>query len=439
MSILSLEPVKPHQRAAQDLLGAMIQYPEDTVLEVLAECDNPEILESENYRHVFRAIKTLSHRNEPINIVSLSKELNKSGFDDPVAFLTDLAAGLVTGPVNAMYHLRVVMDSYQERAGIIAAHQFEADIRGIGFEEAHTKHQARLNALIVSQGFKAPSMMDIAADVLRDIEDRAKQPDKMSGLSTGITKLDLLTNGFQRGHLNIIGGLSGMAKTALACQFGRIIAKYCPVGFFSLEMPPKAITRRMLASETLIKLWQINSGAIPKERLPDLYKGIARIAELQLHFADRDCRSLRKIEQTFCRMVTVQKVQIVFIDYIGLITTESRGQNREQQIAEISGTLKSLAMKFDVPIVALTQLNREVERRENKRPCLSDIRESGAIGHDADLVILLFRPDYYDSNNPDRGLAELHVVKGRECGTGIIKLQWNPDYQLFSNLSEVEK
>jgi replicative DNA helicase len=190
----------------------------------------------------------------------------------------------------------------------------------------------------------------------------------------------------------------------------------------------------MLAAISKTPAWRLRKGLLEKDGLSAIYQGIGRLADLQIYFADRKSRTLRRIEQGICSMVTSQKVGLVIVDYLQLISAEGKSQNREREISEISGTLKSLAMQFNIPIIALSQLNRDLERRDNKRPILADLRDSGSLEQDADIVMLLYRDDYYNPRSPERGIVEINIAKGRNTGTGTIKLRWDAERQTFSDL-----
>jgi replicative DNA helicase len=301
-------------------------------------------------------------------------------------------------------------------------------------QEIIAKLQHRISDEKNFSGSSLITSAEMSSKLFAAIETRSKSIDAFTGIPTGLQGLDKVMDGLVGSNLILVGGRPGMGKTAFSLNIARHVARTLPVGLISLEMSDQENGMRMLASETGEKLWKFRKGYIDKTEWSMVTSGIVALSNLQLFFADRSVRTLRAVESTIYNMAISKQYQLVIVDYIGLINVEGKNLNREREISMISDALKSLAMRFNIPIIALSQLNRSLEQRQDKRPTLADLRDSGSLEQDADIVLFLYRDDYYNEHSPTPGIVEVNVAKGRNIGTGIVKLRWDGQTQIFSDL-----
>lgn len=396
-----------------------------------------EQLYSENHRQIYRAMIALHDRHEPIDFVTLKAELVKSGDFERIGlnYLSDLCDANPTA-ANIKYHARLIVEAAQKRNILSTCRKTIENIDN-DINDIMSEHHADMSRVTVSGGLTLNSVNPIIKRVLAQVEARSLNPDAYSGIPSGFKDLDLLTSGFQPGDLIIPAGRPSMGKTAIALSIARNAAPYVPIGIFSLEMTEDSLALRLLASESRTKLWNLKNGYVAKTEWSVIHRGVTRIAEMPIFFADRKARTLRALEQSIHSMCVSKNCGLIIIDYLQLIVNDSKGKTREREVSEISQMLKGAAVQYDIPIIALSQLSRAVESRENKRPILADLRDSGSIEQDADIVMFLYRDDYYDTDkrkSPFTGVVEINIAKGRNIGTGTVKLRWDAETQTFSDL-----
>lgn len=423
--------------AEQAVLGAIILDQNNEALlrslEILSEDD----FYRESHRRLYRIMRDLFEKNEPVDIVTIADYLRKNGdleMIGGVAYLSTLADSVPTS-ANIRHHARIVKEKallWELLKGTMKAQEAiyaDEDPQGI---------IANLQSLISNEkNFAGSSLItafEMSSKLSAAIEKRAKNIDAFTGIATGFQGLDKVMDGLVGGNVILVGGRPGMGKTAFSLNIAKHVAQILPVGLISLEMSDQENGMRMLASETGEKLWKFRKGYIYDGEWSMVNRGIAALSNLQLFFADRSVRTLRAVESTIYNMAISKKCQLIIVDYLGLINVEGKNLNREREISMISDTLKSLAMRFDIPIIALSQLNRSLEQRQDKRPTLADLRDSGSLEQDADIVLFLYRDDYYNENSQTPGIVEVNIAKGRNIGTGIVKLRWDGQTQTFSDL-----
>ena len=287
------------------------------------------------------------------------------------------------------------------------------------------------------------SFADAIGEALAKIQRAFETQSRVTGTHTGFTELDDMTSGFQPGDLVILAARPGMGKTALALNMAFNAAMNqdspCSVAVFSLEMPTIQLATRILSSESQISSYNLKTGMMEEYEIDRLVETVERVKDISLFIDDTaglsimDCRSK-------CRRLAnddnIPPVGLVIIDYLQLMKGPPNAGNREQEISEISRNLKTLAKELNTPVVALSQLNRGVESRPNKRPLLSDLRESGAIEQDADIILFVYRDEYYNEESEDKGVAELIIAKHRSGSTGTVRLQFIGMYTRFNNLAQ---
>jgi replicative DNA helicase len=290
-------------------------------------------------------------------------------------------------------------------------------------------------------------MTGLISQVLKRIEEAKNHKDGMSGVASGFTRLDRLTNGWQKADLIIVAARPAMGKTAFVLSMARNLAVEFrkPVAFFSLEMSSLQLVMRLISNETELDAEKLKRGQLTMAEWEQLHAQIDKLSDAPLIIDDTPALSVFELRAKSRKLMVKHQLELIVVDYLQLMTTGTEGKgNREQEISLISRSLKSIAKELNVPIIALSQLSRAVETRGgDKRPMLSDLRESGAIEQDADIVIFLYRPEYYgidedDAQNPTNGIAEVIISKHRNGQTGTVKLKFIDRLAKFKSLDEFE-
>jgi len=287
-------------------------------------------------------------------------------------------------------------------------------------------------------GFKQINEGIISA--LDDLEEKRKKDSVVTGVPSGLLDLDELTSGFQKGELVIIAGRPSMGKTALALSMIRNAALEADmgIGMFSLEMGNQSLAMRLLCAEARVNMHFVRTGKLPSKLWKNLGLAAGELEEAPIYLDDTPAITVRELRAKARRLVSKNKIDMIVVDYLQLMQGPRGIENRQQEISVISRSLKALAKEIDVPIVALSQLSRAVEQRQDRRPQLSDLRESGAIEQDADVVIFLYRPWVYSGEDEDEGKAEIIISKQRNGPTGKIDATFIKQYARFENLSKEE-
>ena len=382
---------------------------------------------------IFQSMLSLKTVNEPIDLITISAELRKRNDLDAVGgepYLSALASQIPTA-ANIKYHAKIVKEASVKRQVIkscfaLTDRIYQDDDINLGL----SKHRAELLSIAGAADAALVSMADIAVTVQNYVEHRSLHRDGIHGIPSGFIDLDNITDGFQKGDFIILGGRPGMGKSAYAMN----IIENCGVsaGVVSLEMSGMQLGIRTLASLSGININSLRKGFIHHNEWSSITTATAQMANMPVFFSF-SARRAQDIEKRIIELVEDKGAQIIVVDYLQLIRSEGSKQ-REREIADISVMLKGLAVDFQVPIIALAQLNREVERRENKRPILADLRESGSLEQDADIVIFLYRDEYYNKDSTYKGIAEVIIAKGRNVGMDVVKLGFIPDKMQFQNL-----
>jgi replicative DNA helicase len=281
------------------------------------------------------------------------------------------------------------------------------------------------------------SMRDVIKITFPHLEELYDRKELVTGVPTGFTDFDRLTAGLQRGELCIVAGRPSMGKSAFAlniAEYAAVAAKV-PVALFSLEMSARSLAIRMMCGRAMVNARQLQSGYMPSSKWPDLIRAAGELSEAPIFIDDATDLSVFDIRAKCRRLQADKGLGLVVVDYLQLISSRGRSnESRQVEISEISRGLKGLAKELDLPVIALSQLSRQAEQREGKRPGLADLRESGAIEQDADLVALLFREEYYSPTPENKGVATVIVAKQRNGPTGDLELKFFPDYARFTNL-----
>jgi replicative DNA helicase len=439
---LTLQKLPPQNiEAEQAALGAII-FDNEALPAVLELRLEPEDFYKEAHRRIFKAILDLYDRNEPVDIVTLADYLRRCGDFDAVgglAYLSALADSVPTA-ANVKYHAKIVAEKALLRSLIRTATNITSRVYEESSEADELVDFAETAIFDISDQRTKTSfstMKDVIKDTFRIIEQLFDKKEAITGVSTGFKDLDEITSGFQPGDLIIIGGRPGMGKTAFALNIAQHTAIYhrMPVAVFSLEMSKEQLAMRMLCSESMVNASKVRRGFIGKEDWAGLTSAAGRLADAPIFIDDSSATTVLEIRAKARRLKKEHGgLSMVVVDYLQLMRSRGKFERREQEISEISRSLKGLAKELKVPVVALSQLNRSVESRQEKIPSLADLRESGAIEQDADVIIFLYREELYN-RAATKGLADIIVAKQRSGPTGTVKLSFIAECTRFQNYS----
>ena len=415
----------------------------DVVLEILSATD----FYSEANSQIFEAMVGLFQRHQPVDQVTLREalvhagKLSAVGGDDYLLSLTNT----IPTVANIEAHARIVRDKAIVRRLIGACHEIAAQGYGEygGVEQFLDEAESSVFA-VAKQRSRSPyeHVKEVVMRAFQEIHETAKRGESITGLPTGFGVLDKLTAGMHAGDLIIVAGRPGMGKTAFALNvaFNACSQTKQAAAVFSLEMPKQQLVRRLLGCEARVEGNRIRTGRLLKDDWPKLADAAGLLSELPLWIDDTPGINMLELRAKARRLKSEVGLSLLVVDYLQLMRSGSRNDSREQEISEISRNLKSLAKELEIPVVALSQLNRGVESRgvKDKRPQLSDLRESGAIEQDADTIWFIYRDEVYNRDSDDRGVAEVIVGKQRAGPTGTCRLRFFSEYTRFDNLADDE-
>lgn len=428
--------------AEQSIIGGLLLEPQrwDEIYEFIDE----EHFYKASHKVIFQAIKELNNKNQNVDILTVSEWLSKKDLLDYIGGSASLAEILNATPTTV--NIKSYVDIVVEKALLRRLIQSCQDLVNTAYEEKYDEINSFLDfaeSKIFSVTDKRDasglvSAEDILKKALTRIEDLYNKNASVIGIPSGFKDLDTMTAGFQPGELIILAARPSMGKTALSLNIAAhasMIAKK-RVAYFSLEMSREQLMFRVLASEAKVDLSNIRVGKIADSAWPKLINAASTISQAPLMIDDSSGISPYEIRAKCRRLKSHGGLDIIMVDYLQLMDLKQRVESRERAVSEISKTLKGIAKELSVPVIALSQLNRGVEGRSDRRPMLSDLRESGSIEQDADVIMMIYREDYYDKENADnRGIAEVIVAKQRNGPTGVVKLAWLAQHGLFANLA----
>jgi len=435
------ERVPPHSLEAEvSVLGAAL-------LSRTAASDTVELLVPDDFyrnahRLVFEAVQALISVGEPVDTVTVTDWLGRRDQLDEVggaAGLHDLTVAVPTA-ANAAYYARIVREKALLRRLIDAG----TAVVKLGYESTddadHVVDQAESLVYEVAQA-NTTSEYERLGELLNrsfeQIEQLAERSSEVTGLATGFDDLDRLTAGLQPQNLVIVAARPAMGKSALALGISHFVTARLgrPAILFSLEMSKLEIVNRLLSSEARIDSSRLRTGRLQDSDWRKLGDALGTLAEAPLFIDDTPSISLMEIRAKCRRLKQKHGLDLVIVDYLQLMQSTRRVESRQQEVAEISRGLKMLAKELDVPVIALSQLSRQPESRTDKRPQLADLRESGSIEQDADIVSFIYRDEVYDDQSPDKGIAELIISKHRNGATGVVRLAFLDHLTKFANLA----
>ena len=438
-----LQKVPPHNIEAEQSILSAILIENNTLPEVLEILSDQDFYR-EAHRKIFKAMVELFEKNEPADLVTLTNLLKERGQLGSLGGASYLAELVDTVPmaVNAAHYAKIV----QEKASLRRLIEQAASITTRCFEDKGDVEEildfAERSIFDISENKIKPSFYvlgDILTETYKAVEEAYENKVLVTGVPTGFRGLDEKTSGLQPGDLIVIAGRPSMGKTALALNIARNASLETgePAAIFSLEMSKEQLSLRMLSAEARIDSSRMRGGFLSERDLARINRAAGALYDIPIYIDDSPAISALEIRAKTRRMKMDKGVGLVVIDYLQLMRGRASAERRDLEISEISRSLKALAKELNLPVVALSQLNRKVEDRTNKRPVLSDLRESGAIEQDADVILFIYRDEVYhkEEDNPNKGIAELILAKQRNGPIGAVKLAFLETYTRFEDLA----
>ncbi|WP_027703199.1 replicative DNA helicase [Metaclostridioides mangenotii] len=431
--------VPPHSvESEQSILGSIL-LDKDAMITV-AEIISPDDFYKEAHKIIYESMVSLSNKSEPIDIITLTEELKGKGHLTDVggiSYITSLST-VVPTTSNVKFYTDIVKEKSVLRKLIKASN----DIIKLGYEKSikieDVIDQAEKKIFDISQE-KASDDFKPINEVLMDTYDMIEQlytnKSDVTGVTTGFKDLNKKMNGFQRTDLILIAARPAMGKTAFSLNLvqNAAIKGNASVAVFSLEMSKEQLVQRMLSSQSSVDLKRIKTGTLGDSDWPRIIDAMAVLSDTKIHIDDTPGIKISELRSKCRKLKIEQGLDLVLIDYLQLMEGDGKNESRQQEIAQISRSLKILAKELNCPVIALSQLSRAPEQRADHRPMLSDLRESGSIEQDADIVMFLYRDEYYNADSESKNICEVIISKNRHGETGAVELVWLGEVQRFGD------
>lgn len=388
----------------------------------------------QKHKAIYRAFLDMAKNNIPIELVTLSDYFGDKVEDAGGAlYVSQLASLCIIGSTVSQYERIIKEKSIRRRTAALCKEVYELCKSDSTVNEVMGTLQGGLLTIESNNRESIVHISKLIPDVIKDIESSIDNKGKIL-YSTGLRDLDKFTGGWGAGDLIIVAGRPGQGKSALTKNFiDGVCGKGEAVGVFSLEMSPGQLTKRHISDHSMVSIENMVAGDRIIELMPKILLSANKLSELNIYMVQGNVFNINKIALLSRHLKYKFDVKLIVIDYLQLIG--GKQASKEEEMADISRTLKILARELDIPIVCLSQLNRECEKRVDKRPLLSDLRSSGAIEQDADMVMFLYRDEYYNANSPERGIAEIILAKHRNGRTGMVKVAWLAEFMKFTDLA----
>ncbi len=437
-------PTPPHSiEAEQAVLGGLLL--DTNAWDQVADAINEQDFYRPDHRLIFEAIGALAGAGKPCDVVTVSEQLERTGKLEDVGGLAYLSSLARDTPTAA--NVRAYADIVRERSLLRQLIRAGTDIASAVFNnDGETARELVDRAEqkvfeIAEQGFRGRqgvvAVRSLLPQIIDQIDEWHANPDKLRGLPTGFTDFDKITGGLRPGDLVIVAGRPSMGKTTLAVNMAEYAAVHqgtkASVAIFSMEMPSEQVITRMLSSLGGVPLGSLRSGRISDDDWVRITSATSQLSEAKIFVDETPALTPTELRARARRVKREHGLDLVLVDYLQLMTVPGTKENRATEIGEISRGLKVLAKELAVPVIALSQLNRAVEQREHKKPVMSDLRESGAIEQDADMILLIYREEVYDKNTTKKGIAEIELVKHRNGEIGTFLLTFQGQYTRFAN------
>ncbi|MBR6755591.1 MAG: replicative DNA helicase [Peptococcaceae bacterium] len=431
----------PHSIEAEQAVLASMFYDRDTIIEVMAIL-KPTDFYRPDHRILFSTIIDLNERQVPIDLITVTEQLQKDGNVEKAGGITYVAqvSNSLGKAVNAIYYANIV----KEKATLRELIQIANNISNRSYEDSEDAENllddAERMVLEISQKRTRSGLTpisDIITDTLDHIEHLANLKDGLTGLTSGLIDLDKMTNGWQKSDFIILAARPAMGKTSLALNMAQnaAIMTNQPVAIFSLEMSKEQLVNRMVSSIAEIDQQTLRTGRLFGDDWTRLVHAIAPLANAPIYIDDTPGISIREIRAKARRLKSEHGLSLIVIDYLQLMGSNGRSESRQQEVSMISRSLKALARELNIPVIALSQLSRSVEQGPEKKPSLSHLRESGSLEQDADIVMFIYRDEYYHEDSEHKGEAELIIAKHRNGATGSVNVSFRKEFTKFGNLA----
>ncbi len=434
--------VPPHSiEAEQSVLGGLLL--ENTAWDKIADVVTEHDFYRNDHRLIFRSIAVLAETDKPRDVITLSEWLKDRDELENAGGLAYL--GTLAKDTPSAANIKAYADIVREKSVLRQLISIGSEISEDAFNAGERPSKELLDEAekkvfeIAEQGNRKQdfhTIKNLLKSTLATIDELSKSTESITGASTGYTDLDSMTSGLQKGDLIIVAGRPSMGKTTFSMNLAEFIAvnDKKPVAIFSMEMPAEQLILRMFASMGRVPLNDIRTGKIREEDWPRIGMAVKTFGDTKLFIDDTAAMSPTEVRAKARRLHREHgSMGLIVLDYIQLMQTGAKSDNRAAEISEISRSLKALAKELECPVIALSQLNRSLEQRPNKRPIMSDLRESGAIEQDADVIMFIYRDEVYDENTPDKGMAEVIIGKQRNGAIGKVRLTFTGKYTRFDN------
>ncbi len=444
MADLSLDKVPPQNLEAEmAVLGSMLL--DDDAVSIAVELLTKDSFYKDAHAKIFEAISGLYGANKAVDLITLTDELKRNGILDEIggaSFLTTLVNSVPTA-ANISHYVAIVKEKNILRTLINNATKIvslcygtEGNIDEVVdtaerfiFEVSDTKHEG-----------SSIHLKEIVKDSIETIDRLYQKKAHVTGIPTGFIDFDIKTAGLQSSDLIVIAGRPSMGKSAFAigiAEYAGVVEKV-PLAIFSLEMSKEQLVQRMLCAHAKVDAHKVRTGYLATSDWPRLTAAAGKLSEAPIFIDDSPAISVMELRAKARRLKAQQGIKLIILDYLQLMRGSANIENRQQEISEISRSIKALARELNVPVVAISQLSRAVEARIDHRPQLSDLRESGAIEQDADVVVLILREEYYNPTSENQGFAEIMIAKQRNGPVGSLKLAFIKEYTRFENIARIE-
>ncbi|MCT4612678.1 MAG: replicative DNA helicase [Clostridia bacterium] len=438
-----LGKVPPHSiEAEQSVIGSMMIDP-DAIL-VAVETLNEEDFYKPSHRELFKAMKELYMKNEPVDLVTIKNKIEEKGVLNEIGGINYLSEMIDIVPTSA--RIKTYVAIVEEKSVLRKLIRAGRDISAASYEGEEgvdsildMAEKSIFNIMENKSSEDFAEMRDVLMEAFEQIENIYTNDQDVTGVSTGFSELDHRTSGMQPSDLVLVAARPSMGKTALAINMAQYAStrKNVPVAIFSLEMSKTQLINRMLCTEAMVDAQKVRTGNLSQDDWVKITRAMGPLSEAPVYIDDTPGISIMEMRAK-CRRLKMEKgLGMIVIDYLQLMSGSGKTESRQQEISDISRNLKALARELSVPVIALSQLSRACESRADRRPMLSDLRESGAIEQDADVVMFLYRDEYYNPDTTEfKNQAEVIIAKQRNGPTGTVHLAWLGQYTKFANLQQ---
>ena len=437
-----IKRILPHSlEAEQSVIGSMIMS-KDAIVEASELITGADFYQQQ-YGIVFEAMVELHEEGKAVDLVTLQDRLREKELPPEISsmeFVRDLLATVPTS-ANVKYYAEIVAENSMHRKLIKTTEEI-GNLCYLGKEKTQDileVTEKKIFDLVQNRGSEEfVPIRQVVLNAIEKIEKASRTQGSVTGIPTGFIDLDYKMSGFQPSDLILVAARPSMGKTAFVLNIAQYMAFHNDVttAIFSLEMSKEQLVNRLLALESKVDSQNIRTGNLEDEEWAKLIEGANIIGKSHLIIDDKPGISISELRSKCRKYKMEHNLGIIFIDYLQLMTGSGRSESRQQEISEISRSLKALARELNVPVVALSQLSRAVEQRPDHRPMLSDLRESGAIEQDADVVMFIYRDDYYNKDSENKNIAEIIIAKQRNGPIGTVNLVWMPNYTKFVNMKK---